>query len=252
MDRRIEIFRAQLLSGAEFMNTYGLQLRSLYEDQGFMKIIDDIKSKLDLPEDEAHIERIKYVAKTHLFNEKAAYNYPQLAEIVNNVAANGNAKNSAYISVYLAMRIFELSDEKMAETTGAGQSAKSSVGELESAVNEYDFRLKWPAEYRCEDGHYVRSKNEALVDNWLYSKGICHAYEKAVFSKDGKYCYCSDFYIPSKKIFIEIWGMDDEKYKSRREKKIQFYKRRGFQLLEIRGNDVKNIDDKLNATFCAG
>ena len=49
--------------------------------------------------------------------------------------------------------------------------------------DEADFRLRWQAEYRCEDGHYVRSKNEAIVDNWLYSHSICHAYEKAVFDQ---------------------------------------------------------------------
>ena len=39
---------------------------------------------------------------------------------------------------------------------------------------DIDFRLRFPAKYRCEDGHYVRSISETLIDNWLFSHKIVH------------------------------------------------------------------------------
>ena len=114
---------------------------------------------------------------------------------------------------------------------------------------EADFRLRWPAEYRCEDGHYVRSKNEVIVDNWLYSHGVCHAYEKAVFDPETGITLCSDFFAPAKNLYIEIWGMTSQEYESKRMRKIEVYNRLGCKLLEINGDDVKNIDDVLAREF---
>ena len=65
-------------------------------------------------------------------------------------------------------------------------------------------------ELRTQDGHYVRSKAELLIDNWLYVSKIVHAYERKVPNIDED--ILSDFYIPTGKVFIDYWGMDDEKY----------------------------------------
>jgi len=37
--------------------------------------------------------------------------------------------------------------------------------------------------YRTEDGHWVRSKAELIIDNWLYRGRIVHAYERRFFKK---------------------------------------------------------------------
>ena len=39
-------------------------------------------------------------------------------------------------------------------------------------------RIDTPANYRCMDGHYVRSRAEVMIDNWLYGNGIADAYER--------------------------------------------------------------------------
>ena len=41
-----------------------------------------------------------------------------------------------------------------------------------------DYRNRYPAEYRCTDGHPVRSKSEQLIDEWLYRHHIAHGYEE--------------------------------------------------------------------------
>ena len=76
-----------------------------------------------------------------------------------------------------------------------------------------DFREKFKADYRINDGHYVRSRAELVIANWLFTEGIAYAYEKRVPIKEDVYC---DFYIPKGKIYIEFWGLkDDEAYLER-------------------------------------
>lgn len=84
---------------------------------------------------------------------------------------------------------------------------------------DIDFRLRYPANYRCEDGHYVRSISETLIDNWLFSHNITHGYEKKI---PGENMIC-DFYLSSKnnkEFFIEFWGLLNEpKYLIRKKAK---------------------------------
>ena len=106
-----------------------------------------------------------------------------------------------------------------------------------------DFREKFKAEYRTSDGHYVRSRAELVIANWLFVEGIAYAYEKRVPIKEDIYC---DFYIPKGKVYIEFWGLEDnETYLKRKEKKIELYKKYNLNLIEIDNNTINNIDDYL-------
>ena len=81
-------------------------------------------------------------------------------------------------------------------------------------IEEKDFREKFPATIRAEDGHKVRSRAEQLIDNWLYHKGIVHAYERRVPIEEEVY---SDFFIPiGQKVWIEFWGLTEQKYEKRK------------------------------------
>jgi hypothetical protein len=124
---------------------------------------------------------------------------------------------------------------------------KMLSGEVNTAetqnVKEQDFRSKFPAKLRTVDGHYVRSRAELLIDNWLYSAGIVHAYEKKLPIEEEVY---SDFYIPAGKLYIEFWGLEnDPKYIDRKNTKIEIYRKYNFSLLEIRNENLENIDDEL-------
>ena len=108
---------------------------------------------------------------------------------------------------------------------------------------EKNFREKFQAKHRSTDGHFVRSKAEMLIDNWLYMAEIVHAYERKLPIEEDVYC---DFYIPTGKIYIEYWGYDvDQKYLARKKKKIEIYKKYGFNLIELQDEDVQNLDDIL-------
>lgn len=92
--------------------------------------------------------------------------------------------------------------------------------ETEIEKEEENFRTKFNANFRTEDGHLVRSKAEQIIDNWLYHKGIVHAYERRVPIEEEVYC---DFFIPlGQKVWIEFWGLEEEKYLKRKELKRKF------------------------------
>ncbi|MFT6907158.1 MAG: hypothetical protein ACJAS1_003833 [Oleiphilaceae bacterium] len=109
--------------------------------------------------------------------------------------------------------------------------------------NELGFREKFEAKHRSTDGHFVRSKAEMLIDNWLYMAEIVHAYERKLPIEENVY---SDFYIPTGKVYIEYWGYENEaKYLARKKQKIEIYKKYGFNLIELQDSDVQNLDDIL-------
>ena len=70
-----------------------------------------------------------------------------------------------------------------------------------------DFRNKFPANLRTNDGHMVRSRAELLIDNALYDYKLAHAYEKKLPIKENLYC---DFYIPTGNVYIEFWGLEND------------------------------------------
>lgn len=108
---------------------------------------------------------------------------------------------------------------------------------------EEGFRTKFKAAHRSTDGHFVRSKAEMLIDNWLYMAEIIHAYERKLPIEEDVY---SDFYIPTGKVYIEYWGYEnDPRYLARKQKKIELYKKYEFNLIELTDKDVQNLDDVL-------
>ena len=128
--------------------------------------------------------------------------------------------------------------ETVAQFKGAEQKSSQTT---ESAVQ--DFRDKFEAKLRTTDGHFVRSKAEMIIDNWLYMAEIVHAYERKLPIEEEVY---SDFYVPSGKVYIEYWGYEeDEKYLSRKQSKIEIYKKYGFNLIELSDKEVQNLDDHL-------
>ncbi|SMY36544.1 hypothetical protein PMAL9190_02436 [Photobacterium malacitanum] len=137
------------------------------------------------------------------------------------------------------------------ETVLTNSSLKHSVNEITGINAEVkstdnsvsNFRQKFEAKHRSADGHYVRSKAEMLIDNWLYMAGIVHAYERKLPIEEDLYC---DFYLPTGKVYIEFWGLeDDPKYANRKKIKQELYAKYGFNLIELNDNDVQNLDDVL-------
>ena len=117
----------------------------------------------------------------------------------------------------------------------------------QSNFNDEDFRNKWPREHQCEDGHYVRSLSEMLIDNWLYNHGYIHAYEKSVFmNSDPDAIVLSDFYLPQGNVYIEYWGLEEnQKYAKRKAEKIKLYEENNYNRIDLSEKDIRRLNDIL-------
>lgn len=120
-----------------------------------------------------------------------------------------------------------------------GQDAESHATDKSLS----NFRQKFEAKHRTLDGHYVRSKGELLIDNWLYLAGVVHAYERQLpIAQD----VTSDFYLPSGKVYLQFWGSDTgEMSESEQEKVRAVYKQHNFNLIEVEPSEVDKLDEVL-------
>lgn len=94
---------------------------------------------------------------------------------------------------------------------------------------------------RATDGHFVRSRAELIIDNWLHSRRIAHEYERPLPFDDKQLC---DFHINvGKGVYIEFWGYDsDAQYLARRQQKKQAYLTHRLQLVELDQDELSNLD----------
>ena len=136
-------------------------------------------------------------------------------------------------------RIFH---ENVSQSIGDSTKAEEDEEISSNSSESKGFRDKFQAHLRAKDGHLVRSKSELIIDNYLYDAKIVHAYERKVQVEENIYC---DFYIPTGKVYIEFWGMNDEKYLARKRRKVDIYKKYSLNLIELTEKDISSLDDTL-------
>ena len=109
-----------------------------------------------------------------------------------------------------------------------------------------DWRLLYPKYFRCKDGEYVRSKAEREIDNFLYENRIWHIYEyEYKYSKNKRPIY-PDFYLQDYNLFIEYFGLDNQKYEEKEKWKIDIYKsNKNIKFEYLTYKDDGNIYEKL-------
>jgi hypothetical protein len=171
------------------------------------------------------------------------------------ISTKAGEKNGAIQMEAMNGKPYVVWDKSILNNKHLIREIKSSKGENDSETDEEynekaviaeyeDFRLKFPANLRAPDGHYVRSRAEILIDDFLYKNGIVHAYERKLNVDEVVYC---DFYIPSQNVYIEYWGLEDEKYLARKKAKLEIYAKYGFNLIELDDSDIENLDEKFAA-----
>jgi hypothetical protein len=107
------------------------------------------------------------------------------------------------------------------------------------------FRQKFEAKHRSLDGHYVRSKGELVIDNWLYMNGIVHAYDRQLPIEQD---VLSDFYLPTGKVYLQYWGTDAGTISDKEREAIKaVYEKHGFPLIEVFPEQIEQLDDVLPA-----
>ena len=127
-----------------------------------------------------------------------------------------------------------------------GRLTEVEVKELDALFHSTERIQRHSGErFKTDDGHYVKSEAERTIDNWLYRKRISHAYETQIG------IYQCDFEIPltsDKSVFIEYWGLSDEKYLKDKKAKIKLYQENGLELIQLSPED-KDIVKALEVSF---
>lgn len=105
------------------------------------------------------------------------------------------------------------------------------------------FRQKFEAKHRTLDGHYVRSKGELIIDNWLYMAGVVHAYGRQLPIEEDVIC---DFYLPAGKVYLQYWGSDNGGMPEASKAKIRsIYQAHHFHLIEVEESELGSLDELL-------
>ncbi len=118
-----------------------------------------------------------------------------------------------------------------------------SIAKRASNINDKEETIT--ARYVCDDGHVVKSRGEALLDNWLNRQGISHEYERSITLGGEHLKY--DWYLPDKDVYVEYWGLATQDYKKRREEKEKIYNKHKKKLVGIMNVDLEDINSKVKA-----
>lgn len=99
----------------------------------------------------------------------------------------------------------------------------------------------------CDDGHPVKSQQEAMIDNYLFGHNIKHIYEKPFPIDDNpEHDLHPDFYLPDSDIYIEHLGItENKKYEETKEYKLPFYRKAKITLICTNGKDINNLSANL-------
>lgn len=109
--------------------------------------------------------------------------------------------------------------------------------------NDLDYRLNFPMKFRCLDGHYVRSPFEQQIDDFLTEQNIQHYYEKRIKNYETNETYFPDWYLPNittKGIYIEFFGINEQKYKDKTERKLKFYEKENLNIIPLYQKHIEN------------
>lgn len=185
------------------------------------------------------ILRDKYLVKNSLDDT-----YDFLKDIYHEDYSTSNELIDKYASKKV-LNIEETKNENVSEK-------KEEISDIRDEINIYtyqssktDYRQKYPKEYRCNDGDYVRSKIEREIDNFLYKNRIWHEYEPEYVCHNGKKYY-PDFLITDYNLYIEYFGGTDEEYlKHTEEKKASYAAERNMKVEYIYPEDDANLEECL-------
>ncbi len=120
---------------------------------------------------------------------------------------------------------------KVEEMGGILKEKKSKA----SSKNTVFKKQQCTAIFRTEDGHFVNTEVEAIVDNWLYGEGVVHAFEKC---HDGN--IVSTFFLPDLNFCIDLESPQNQRETVQLRKK--YYIEKGYDFLTVKEDLLKDIE----------
>jgi hypothetical protein len=137
------------------------------------------------------------------------------------------------------MPFYQLDEQK-------GKSIEEELFKINQSLEIESECSTIPGKYLTDDGHWVRSQGELIIDNWLYRNGIIHAYEHRI--QRGRDFKKSDFYLQQYDLVIEYWGLaGNDKYEISKRDKINFYNSNKVKFLELYPQDIYMLSEVLKS-----
>ncbi len=193
----------------------------------------DFKDSLDRNSKAFELKDYYYNLKSNIYRMKT-FDY---------VKSNCNKLLAIAISLKELYRDESLTDRVYNETRDIIQSKKPTENKETTAYIKTQDTHKEEI-IRTNDGHYVKSDPESVIDDILYDLRIVHCYEKKVPIDADEQTVTCDWFIPVTDnrhgIYIEYWGMNTESYKKNKERKRKAYKEHEIPLIEIEKDEYKD------------
>lgn len=128
------------------------------------------------------------------------------------------------------------------------EAKNSSIG-IKGFINNWVEKRINSEDVVTIQGEYVKSASEAVIANYLYKNGITYSYEK-IYSElmEDRKVYKPDFTIDvaGEEIYIEYFGIDEEKYNKNKEQKIKFHKEHYNKFIDLDMTPIEKIEEELN------
>lgn len=124
---------------------------------------------------------------------------------------------------------------------------KSVILKITNCTDIEVLETGYESKITCEDGHPVKSQQEAMIDDYLYRHNIKHTYEKPFpIDENPEHDLHPDFYLPEYDIYIEHFGVSGKQnYEETKEYKLKIYKESGITLIVTSGKDISNLSANL-------
>lgn len=121
-----------------------------------------------------------------------------------------------------------------------------AVSELDRLLGHSTSATDTPGPIRTKDGHWVRSKSERDIANFLFDNRIAYQYERPVTI--GGVEIRPDFYLPDvgAGIYLEHFGiLYDSRYRQLAESKLALYKHANLSVIVTDEKDALDMDAAL-------
>ena len=99
--------------------------------------------------------------------------------------------------------------------------------------------IKKTKKYVTKDGHITKSRDERIIDDWLFDNGILHGYEPKYL---GNCRYRADFLVDG--IYYEYCGLAAKfpGYDEKMKKKIEYAKQNDMNVVKIYRKDLNSLE----------
>lgn len=195
-------------------------------------------------------------SKGYAFCKKCFYEHDEteLYEILNdyeNLIHNGKPENNENITCLICGK--KTSKNHFCKDCYYKFRNKTLILEIKNCKTTTVMQDGYVNTRRCIDGHWVKSKTEREIDNYLFSHNIKHIYEKPIpIGEDKDNIIHPDFCLPNylgegKDVYIEHWGYTDNEYLKQQAFKLNQYRKLHLTVIcTYEQEDTEDIETTLN------